>query len=142
MKALKLLSDHVLTRLLRLMNASRSLGVVPLCWKESSVVLIPKGDKDPGKLVNLRPISLLNTMEKLCESFVKRTIEEIAEEKGVWQAIQFGFRTRLSAMQQATNVVERMKTLHRPRYSEKKSIRMLFTRCPRSLTLTQCSAIA
>lgn len=116
-KALKLLDDNPLSRVCRLINSCRRYGTVPRCWKTATIVLLPKREKDPSKLENRRPISLINCMAKLGESFLKRDLESFADDNELWQSSQFGFRADLSAIQQAANLIEATKRMSKPRYS-------------------------
>lgn len=100
------LHRNALDQLRRIFVASLRLGEVPACWKTATVVLIPKGGKDPGRLANLRPISLINSMAKLLESIVKEELQDHLEENRSFPATQFGFRAGLCATQQALHLAE------------------------------------
>lgn len=112
-----------LERLRDLFEASVRLGEVPKCWKTGSIVLIPKGDKDPGQVENRRPISLINCIAKVLETLVKEEIQEFVEENSVFPETQFGFRAGLSATHQAAHLVETIAAHNRPR---KRSVVALF----------------
>ena len=61
---LKELKDVLSAPLCDRFNASLSQGKVPSIWKEANVTLIHKNN-DPSDTANDRPISLLNTVEKV-----------------------------------------------------------------------------
>ena len=58
--------DSIVPSLTKLFNISIKAGQFPQCWKESSIVPIPKGG-DHSKPGNYRPISLLSITSKLLE---------------------------------------------------------------------------
>jgi len=58
--------DSIVPSLTKLFNISIKTGQFPQCWKESSIVPIPKGG-DHSKPGNYRPISLLSITSKLLE---------------------------------------------------------------------------
>lgn len=113
--ALRLLSDAPLERIFRLINSSGTLGAIPACWKEAVTVLLPKEEKDSSRLENRPSISLLNTIAKLGETYLKKDIEN--EEKGLWSPSQFGFRPKLSVAQESAKLVEAVWRASKPRYS-------------------------
>lgn len=80
-KALKLMGDASKDKLLYIVNAVIRLQYFSRCWKLAVIVSIPKWDKDPTPLVNIRPISLLNTFARIVESFMKDQLQDFVEEK-------------------------------------------------------------
>lgn len=78
----------------RLVKCSRRSGIFPECWKSAIVVLLPKRDKFPTYLENLRSISLLNTMAKLVETFLKSNIEGTVEDLKLWEPGIYAFSIR------------------------------------------------
>lgn len=103
-RVLGVLHLRALEKFRDILVASVEFGEVPDCWKSASIVLIPKGSKDPGRLENRMPISLINTMAKVLEVIVKEELQEFLEENRKIPANQFGFRARLSATQQAMHL--------------------------------------
>ena len=65
-RMLKGMLESIVPSLTKLFNISIRTGKFPQCWKESSIVPIPKGG-DSSKPGNYRPISLLSIMSKLLE---------------------------------------------------------------------------
>ena len=58
----------------QLINGCLWLSTTPERWKQTIVKMIPKGNKDPTKVTNYRPISLISCLGKILESKVKETI--------------------------------------------------------------------
>lgn len=114
-KAIRLLPKHVLQVLVRLINGILQHGIFPNIWKKAVLISIPKKSKDPTKLNNRRPISLLPGLAKLCESVVKDQIQAFAESHGIIKANQFGFRNRLAAVYQAAHLAAIVEANNRPR---------------------------
>lgn len=83
--------------------------------KSATVVLIPKGGKDPELLANRRPIGLINSIAKVLESIVEEEAQEFLESNSFIQASQFGFRKRLSPTQQAVHLGESITKEDHPR---------------------------
>ena len=66
-KALKKLTPNCIEYLVDIINASIRLAHLPSIWKHANIIMIPKPMKDHSQPENFRPISLLNTLSKLCE---------------------------------------------------------------------------
>lgn len=64
-------------RLSDILKASLRFGEVLVGWKSATVVLIPKGGKDPSMLANRRPINLIDSMSKILEKLVKEKPHEL-----------------------------------------------------------------
>ncbi|GJQ65359.1 hypothetical protein Trydic_g10583, partial [Trypoxylus dichotomus] len=105
-RAIKLMGSEKKKELVRLINACLETSYFPDRWKEAVIITIPKGEKDPAKPENRRPISLLCGFGKLAEKIIKSRIVRHVEEKGILSHHQFGFRQELGAVQQALNLVE------------------------------------
>jgi hypothetical protein len=78
--------------LTHLFNHCNRLSQFPNPWKEPKVITLPKPGKDPKFPQNLRPISLLPTTGKLLEKVILKLLQKFTEEKGLFNASQFGFR--------------------------------------------------
>lgn len=98
-----------------ILSASLKYGEVPDCWKTAIIVLIPKGGKDPSRVSNRRPISLINSMAKVLETLVKEEMQEFIEENEILPPNQFGFRADLGAVHQVVNFAEAVTREIRPR---------------------------
>lgn len=114
-RAIRLLPKPVIQCLVRLFNAILQYGVFPKIWKHSILITIPKKSKDPTKLNNRRPISLLPGLAKLCESVIKDQLQDFAEDHGILSANQFGFRSRLAAVHKAAHLAALVEANDRPR---------------------------
>lgn len=114
-KALRLLPRPAVICLVRLINAVLKHAVFPTIWQRAVLITIPKGRKDPTKLDNRRPISLLPGLAKLVESVIKDRIQDFAEEQGVFKVNQFGFRGKLGAVHKAAHLAAIVEANLRPR---------------------------
>lgn len=115
-QALRNLDASVIPRLTALYNAVIRFHHVPPSWKQALVIAIPKGDKDPTKLDNLRPISLLCGISKIFESLLKDFVQDFAEERHLIPPVQFGFQSKLAAIQQAANLAAVAARASHPRW--------------------------
>lgn len=101
---LKKMGTGCLSNLTRLINGIWKYSKFPVRWKRAKVVTIPKGDKDPTKVENRRPISLLNTMARVTEKLLKEEIDIQVEELKLLPGNQFGFRKKMAAVYQVANL--------------------------------------
>ena len=72
-----------------IMNASLREGVVPVEWKQATVVPVPKVTPTPS-MDKLRPVSLTPTLAKVAESFITRWM--MADMESSLDHSQFGNR--------------------------------------------------
>ena len=61
-------------KLLMLLRASLALGYIPVSWRHTSVVFIPKPGKSLTQAKSLRPISLMSFILKIVEKLIDRHI--------------------------------------------------------------------
>jgi hypothetical protein len=61
-----------------------------------NVITLPKTEKDPKFLQNLRPVKLLSTTGKLFEKLILQLLQKYIDERGLLDGSQFGFRPRHS----------------------------------------------
>lgn len=115
--AIQKMKGLTINRLFELMQAAIMFQYVPISCKHAAVTLISKGSKDPAKLENLRPISLLSNATRILETFLKEEIVQFVEDNKLLPDCQFGFRERLAAIQQVANLV-----LHAESYSKPRSL--------------------
>ncbi|KAK9717109.1 zinc finger associated protein [Popillia japonica] len=108
-RAMKTMGVKPVAELTRIVNACLQFSFFPNKWKRALIVTLPKGEKDPTNMKNRRPISLLNGFAKILERVIKERITRWVEEKKILPSEQFGFRTKLAAVQQAMNLVEDIK---------------------------------
>uniref|UniRef100_A0A0A9YPH7 Putative RNA-directed DNA polymerase from transposon BS n=2 Tax=Lygus hesperus TaxID=30085 RepID=A0A0A9YPH7_LYGHE len=91
---LDLIKNHISVLknpLLHIYNLSLFTAVFPEVFKAAKVVPIYKGGP-VGELGNYRPISMLSTLSKILEKFVKNQLYSYLEENKILNARQFGFR--------------------------------------------------
>ena len=55
--------------LFKMLNKIETEGTLPNSFYEATITLIPKPQKDPTKIENFRPISLMNTDAKMLTNF-------------------------------------------------------------------------
>jgi hypothetical protein len=91
-KLIKMLPECYHPILANIYNASLLHCHVPLEWKQSLVVMIPKPLKDHQLPCNHRPISLLSTLSKLLERFVLTRMLDWLENRNLLPPFQSGFR--------------------------------------------------
>ena len=79
--------------LCRIFNLSISSGLVPLEWKSSFVVPIPKSSPASSSASNYRPISLLNLISKLLEKHMGSILydHDFCINSNLISPLQFGF---------------------------------------------------
>ena len=82
--------DQGMETVTSILNTCRVNGKVPPEWKQSSTILIHKGD-DPLALDNWRPIALQNTLYKVYAAVIARRISCWAVDTGVMSQAQKGF---------------------------------------------------
>lgn len=68
----------------------------PSAWKTAKTVVIPKKDKNPSILKNLRPISLLPNISKVFESCINNNLLKFCKNQNLINERQFGFKYRHS----------------------------------------------
>ena len=62
--------EELIPILLKLFQKVEEEGTLPKTFYEATITLIPKPDKDTAKKENYRPISLVNTDEKIFNKFL------------------------------------------------------------------------
>ena len=77
--------------LCRIFNLSISSGLVPLEWKSSFVVPIPKSSPASSSDSNYRPISLLNLISKFVEKHMHSILYDFCINSHFISPLQFGF---------------------------------------------------
>lgn len=103
-KALKLLPPRQIEQITTIFNACFRNNYFPAEWKKANIITIPKKDKTPSIMKNLRPISLLSSLGKLFERIILEELKNHLEENKLLPGTQFGFRRRLCATAQATHL--------------------------------------
>lgn len=96
-KALKIAFKANAEPFLKLFNTLLEHGVFPDEWKEGSLRLIRKGDKDPEEPGSYRPLCLLSTLGKWYEKLIKLRLEESVMTADKISDKQYGFTRNKSA---------------------------------------------
>lgn len=73
-----------------ILNTCRKNGRIPPSWKESTTILIHKGD-DPSSMDNWRPIALQNTIYKIYAAIIASRISNWAITGNIISPSQKGF---------------------------------------------------
>ena len=89
----QILPDH----LLRIINQSIRMHIIPQKWKEATVVPLPK-EGDPTDVNNLRPISTLPLPSKILERVIHTQTSKYLYENSVLTKHQSGFRKNHSTI--------------------------------------------
>ena len=89
-RILKELSKELAFPLCVLFNRSLSQGEVPSQWKEANICPIHKKD-DPSLVSNYRPISLLNSEDKVFERLIFKHLYNHLRDNNVLSSLQSGF---------------------------------------------------
>ena len=81
-------------------------GVFPACWKQQTLILLPKGNKSPDEPSSYRPICLLDTVGKILERIIYNRLGEYSEGARGLSESQYGFRKARSTIDAINHVVE------------------------------------
>jgi len=91
--------------LTKLFNASLKFGFLPQNWKTAFTIFIPKPNKSRFASANYRPITLTNTIAKICETIVAKRLNEYLETTNVLTKFQAGFRNKVSTIDQLMRII-------------------------------------
>ena len=89
---LKHLPRDSLMVLLDIFNDIWASGEIPECWKEATVIPIPKPGKDSKNPSNYRPISLTSCLCKTMERMINARLVWFLEKNNILTKYQSGFR--------------------------------------------------
>ena len=78
--------------LLDIFNDIWASGEIPECWKEATVIPIPKPGKDSKNPSNYRPISLTSCLCKTMERMINTRLVWFLEKNNILTKYQSGFR--------------------------------------------------
>jgi hypothetical protein len=92
LKFIKLFLPMILSPLTHIFNESISSNIFPLDWKRSKIVPVAKV-KDPSRLKDYRPISILPSLSKALEKIMRDQIVSYCNERGLLNQYQSGFRS-------------------------------------------------
>ena len=102
-RILKELSRPLSFPLCDLFNFSLSKGKVPAIWKEANVTPIFKKD-DPSFVSSYRPISLLNTIDKVLEKVTHKHVFNFFRDHNILTPLQSGFVPQDSTVNQLVDI--------------------------------------
>ena len=103
---LKLLPRKHTVAICSIVNAIMRLCHFPSCWKEATVIFLPKQGKPLSSPSSYRPISLLPSLSKLAEAVLLSRLEAHVTARGIIPNFQHGFRKRHGAAHQLLRVAE------------------------------------
>ncbi|KAL4132549.1 hypothetical protein QTP88_009678 [Uroleucon formosanum] len=92
------LSKKTLIHLTHILNSILRLSYIPVQWKTSVIILIPKPNKPPDIPTSYRPISLLPLFAKLTEKLILKRISRLINIYQIIPNSQFGFRNKHSTI--------------------------------------------
>jgi len=108
-RALKHLPQQAVLLLAQIFKAILLTHHFPSVRKHAWVIPILKPGKDPALPSSYQPISLLDTIGKLCEKILLARILHVVSERRLMRGKQFGFRPRHStSLLQLARLVERI----------------------------------
>jgi hypothetical protein len=107
-RALKHLPKRAVSLLAYIFNVVLRTHHFPQTWMHARVISILKPGKDPALPSSCRPISLLDTIDKLFEKILLARILHVVSERGLMRDEQFGFRPRHNMPLQLDRLVERI----------------------------------
>ena len=112
-EVLKNLPISYIPKFILLFNSLFKFNYFPHCWKLQSMLQYyppPKKKKHIRPASSFRPISLLESSNKLAEVFIARLLHTFIEENSILTPDQFGFRKNFSALHQVYRLVEHITT--------------------------------
>lgn len=95
--------------LTQLFNSVIRIAYIPMIWKISEIIMVPKPGKPPHLVSSYRPISLLPVLSKLFEKIILRRLTRIFNENNNIPQHQFGFRSGHSTVEQVHRVVNKIR---------------------------------
>jgi hypothetical protein len=119
---LKKLPKKTIIKLTHLINAAFLLKHVPVAWKMTEVIMIPKQGKPPNEKTSYRPMSLLPIVSKLFEKLLLKRLKQLIESKNIISSHQFGFRDKHATADQ----IHRIRNIIEKAYERKKICSAIF----------------
>ena len=105
-RLLKLSSSLIAPQLAHIFNLSISDGDVPLDWKSARITPIYKGKGDHREKGNYRPISIIPTVAKIIESFIKSQLFQFLEHHHLLSPTQFAYISGVSTETALHNIID------------------------------------
>lgn len=103
---LKELPTNYILKITNLINAIFKFSYFPYNWKTAIIAPIHKPGSPPDQANSYRPISLLNCISKLTESFIADLVKNHVNNNNILPHDQFAFRENLSAPHQVYRLIE------------------------------------
>lgn len=103
---LKNLTNKCIILLCKIINAILKHGHFPKQWKHAKVIPLPKPGKVANLVQNLRGISLLSGVSKICEKVIFSRALQHFNDNNIIQNEQFGFRNNHSTTQALSRLIE------------------------------------
>jgi hypothetical protein len=95
-------------KLLMLLRASLALGYIPMSWRHTRVVFVPKPGKPFIQAKSLRAISLMSFILKTLEKLLDRHIRGVVLVENPFHQNQFGYRAGMSTETALFQIVQRL----------------------------------
>ena len=110
-KALKYVADIISDHLCLLFNSTLDNSIYPLLFKKAKCVPIFKGGElNPLEAVSYRPISILNSLNKVLEKLIHDQIYRFVERVNILPDFQYGYRKQHNTSQAVLDFVQKIKT--------------------------------
>jgi hypothetical protein len=88
-----------------IINSCITKSIFPKPWKISKIIPCPKNSK-PSQISDYRPISILSSLSKVCETVLKFQLIEYLESNNFLCKFQSGFRRSFSTTSALLNVID------------------------------------
>ena len=105
-RLLKFSSLLIAPQLAHIFNLSISNGDVLLDWKSARITPIYKGRGDHCEKGNYRPISIIPTVAKIIESFIKSQLSQFLEHHHLLSPTQFAYISGVSTETALHNIID------------------------------------
>ncbi|GFV51029.1 probable RNA-directed DNA polymerase from transposon X-element [Trichonephila clavipes] len=102
--ALKSLPINAITHLTKIINKCLLLNLFPKPWKHTTIIMLPKPNKDLKFPINFRPISLISSIAKIYEKILLARIQQHTTDNNIIPDFQHGFRKETSTCHQLLRV--------------------------------------
>ena len=110
-KSLKYIADIISEHLCLLFNSTLDSSVYPTLFKTAKCVPIFKGGElNPLEAVSYRPISILNSLNKVFEKLIHEQIYRFVERCNILPNFQYGYRKQHNTAQAILDFVQEIKT--------------------------------
>lgn len=114
---LKKLPKRAYEVLVEIFNICIQNSYFPKEFKRAKVIPIPKAGKDPKAASSYRPISLLNSLDKVLEKIILKRLNNFVDSNNLLNNFQYGFRDQHSTVHQIRRVINMIRTNKEKRYS-------------------------